>query len=187
MAAGGDRTHTNAFVYRSAERELNRGNKSGDKHKTLIKLSDYYDIQRRTLIADIIKADAADPIREITIEAEGLRQIDYGFRRVGGKRNNWWEKGIENYWDKIKKELPPALRYASYNQQDPIQIQHLIEAARRDMCTRRDSQGTDLQARHARHMSARPRQEPAQTRHVPSSHGRVAFVQGSDFSVHDHQ
>ena len=55
----------------------------------------------RSLIADIIKADAADPIRDITIEAAGLRQVDYGFRRVGGKRNNWWEKGIEKYWDKI--------------------------------------------------------------------------------------
>ena len=95
-------------------------------------------IQRRMLVADIINARPDNPIRAITIEGEGLKQMDYGFRRPGGKRNNWWEKGISQYWDVVKTSLPGALRYEAYNEERNLQIQHIKAAAARGIATRRE-------------------------------------------------
>ena len=102
MASGWLRTHTNQFEYHRVEKEINGGRRYGVGWRRIEQLSGCYELQRRTVIADIITADDHDSVREITLNPGNLTQIDYGIRRVGGKRNNWWEKGISGYWDVIK-------------------------------------------------------------------------------------
>ena len=139
MASGRLRTHTNQFVYRRTAEEINRGRSYGVRWKTIEKLSDFYELQRRTLIADIIIADDRDPVREITLDPGSLTQVDYGIRRVGGKRNNWWEKGISGYWDVIKKTLIPHFRYAAWDDTNFAHIQLMQEAAGQGIGTRREA------------------------------------------------
>ena len=142
MQHGMARTHTNSYVYAKAEQFLNQHRERGQTRKSIIKISEYYETQRRTLIADIICAESSDPIRQVTLQEGSLKQVDYGYRRVGGKRNNWWEKGVAGYWDAVKRELPPDLRYSSYNESCPIQEQHITAAAREGKGTRREKRNT---------------------------------------------
>lgn len=114
QTAGRQRTNTNMRVYGKAERELNTNLRAGKPHRKILKVSDYYDIQRRTLIVDIINRCPDDPVRSITLETEGLKQVGYGFSQVGGPRNNWWDKGIAEYWGLIKRTLPIEYRYISF-------------------------------------------------------------------------
>ena len=139
MMEGQLRTNTNDYVHRRAAYELNKNNLMGQKYKRLSKLSSYYELQRRTLIADVVKAEADNPIKEVVIEGDGLKQLDYGFRRWGGKRNNWWEKGIHYYWNVIKKDLQPHLRYAQYDEHNQEHRNCIGEAAQQGIGTRRQT------------------------------------------------
>ena len=99
------RTNTNEYVYYRANLELNANLRLTDKRKIMIRMGDFYRLQRRKLIAKSIVADNNDPIRESALDADSLKQTDYGFRRPGGKRNDWWEKGIEEVWYYIRPYL----------------------------------------------------------------------------------
>ena len=90
------------------------------------------------MIADIICAEVGDPVRDITIEPVGLEQVDYGFRRPGGQRNNWWKKGIEEYWRFVRQTLPQNMQYATYDQNNQEQVGYIYDAARCGIGTRQD-------------------------------------------------
>ncbi len=75
------RTNTNKYVYRKAEMEINRNREPGQSFKTIARISEFYETQRSTLIADTVNASPADPIRAITMEADG-----YGWFNSSGLR-----------------------------------------------------------------------------------------------------
>ena len=63
-------------IYEDAEKEMNAGNKG--THKTLIKLSDYYDAQRMKTLAQIIHLKDTDDSRiNITFDKESLQVNEY--------------------------------------------------------------------------------------------------------------
>ena len=139
QATGHGRTNTHAYVCLKAEFELNRNRAPSQKYKQLALLSQHYELQRRTLISDIAVAASDDPIREITLEPQGLTQVDYRIRRVGGMRNKWRDEGIHEYWDTIKKDLAPEFKYSSFNKHNAQQVAKIKHAAQHGWGTRRDN------------------------------------------------
>ena len=118
--------------------------------------------------------DNNDPIREIVLEGDGLQQLDYGFRRVGGKRNDWWQKGVQYHWNIIKTKLPPHLRYARFDEQNQEHQQHIERAAQQGLGTRREQ-------------PPRIQHVPPHVRQVPRQTAQVTFLRGPNLSVNDHR
>ena len=58
------------------------------KYNHIIKISDYYEMQRRRLIIEIITKDATDPITNICIDRDTLHLKSYDTKRVGRPRFN---------------------------------------------------------------------------------------------------
>ena len=118
------------------ETEMNRSTVAGTPRRRILKLSRFYDLQRRTLMVQLIRASPLDPIRAITLEEQCLVQIDYGIKRVGGPRNTWWEKGVTEYWDFVKLELAPELQYSTFNKDNVLHVNALVNAAAEGRGTR---------------------------------------------------
>ena len=161
---GLERTNTNEFVYSQAQEELKRGRREANPRQEICKISEFYEMQRRRLIASIIGGDDSDPIKCITLEPGNFKQIDYGFRRIGGKRNNWWEKGLESIWKVIQQVdgQDINIRYSNFNADNDLHVETLKKALK-------DGVGLGQARRNSRHPRSSDRGQPAATTSLATS------------------
>ena len=61
---------------------------------TVIPLSKYYLQMERKAIIAIINEEDEDPTKFATTN-ERLHLKEYGFKKWGGPRYNWWQKGLK--------------------------------------------------------------------------------------------
>ena len=92
-----DRTHTNDYVYREANR---RANPAGTKHKLCIRpLSDLYNQRRQRLLYTILRLPDSDPDRGLTINLSTSQSPTCLLpRRVGRPKQNWLQYTMPLLW-----------------------------------------------------------------------------------------
>ena len=131
-----DRANSNTVVFQKANDTINswreRQQLTGKylRKKEIIPISKYYETQRRKLIITLITSDEDDPIANICVNKETLTLKDYAKWRIGRPRNNWWKRGIEEYWSFLTQHHFPDKRGA------PIEVETLKDCAARDLGVR---------------------------------------------------
>ena len=129
-----NRANTNYIVFKRANDEVNawdvrrRGNGGFSEKKEIIPISEYYEQRRRKLIAEIVMSTDGDPIGDICVDRNTLRLKDYGTRRVGRPRNNWWNCGIKQYWEYLQQFHIMEIRGQQYDENNIRHVQHVKEA-----------------------------------------------------------
>ena len=96
--------------------------------KQLIPISEYYEIQRRKLIIEIINTTTDNPIRGVCAD-HNLQLIEHSGKRVGRPRHNWWTNAINKYWVHIRKYQCERLRRTEYDATSNEQINIIKQAA----------------------------------------------------------
>ena len=94
--------------------------------KQIIPISDYYEIQRRKLIIDIIQATNDNLIRRICADLN-LELVQYTGKRVGRPQNNRWIIGIVKFWEFLRRrQTYIAYRWTTFdsNSHDYIAVQY---------------------------------------------------------------
>ena len=92
---GVERTNTNKQILKTAN-EIIKG--ETEKAKEIIKISDYYEIQRRKWLIAVINNRGLDPTGLIVIEDDSLQLIEYGIKRCGRPKYNWYLHALDKYW-----------------------------------------------------------------------------------------
>ena len=127
--AGGERSHTNEYVFQEANRILTEhGNR-----KLIIRMSHFYEEQRRALIVETIRNRHCTASGEIMIEGDTLQLKSYSFKRVGRPRKNWYQLGIEKYWDYLRDTHYAEHKYDPLNMNNTTHISKLIFAAEQSL------------------------------------------------------
>ena len=129
-----NRTNTNRAVFLRANQIINNYDNrhiQDDRfrqRKQIIPISEFYEIQRRKLIISIINAPADNPVRQVCAD-DALRLIEYGVRRVGRPRHNWWIHGLQQYWKYATEHYAPALVHTTFNIDNQEHTHFLVQAA----------------------------------------------------------
>ena len=106
-----DRLNTNEHIMNTAETEINKHNNSGT-HKTITKLSEYYEQQRLKTTAQIIHHKNSEDERvNITFNKENLEINEYEKKRVGRPKHAWWTFSLQSIWTQAQ-EHDEALKYS---------------------------------------------------------------------------
>lgn len=93
-----DRDKNNTWIYEEINRIIIKERALKGKGKPVIQLSDFYDHQKKKLLAKMITADPGDPRRGITFEGQNLKTHEYGKKRVGQPRIDWVNTTIEQFY-----------------------------------------------------------------------------------------
>lgn len=122
-----ERENTNEKIYQDAENEMNIGN-TGER-KPLIKLSEYYDTQRRKTISQIIHhKETEDPRISITFNKDTLQINEYNTKRVGRPKFAWWIFALDDLWLSYQK-TSETHRYTPMNLDNPEHIEIIKQTA----------------------------------------------------------
>ena len=71
------------------------------KIKKVKLVGEIYSESRRELIAEVLRAEAGDPIAACK-RHDSLELVTYpGKMRKGHPRDNWWVEGLKEYWEHI--------------------------------------------------------------------------------------
>ena len=104
------------------------GNKR--KHKTLIKLSEYYDAQRMKTISQIIhKKDEEDTRVSITFNKDTLQITEYNTKRIGRPKFAWWIYALDDLWQKYKI-TNETHRYTPMDLDNPAHLEIIKQVAK---------------------------------------------------------
>ena len=76
-----------------------------------------------------VQTDQTDLIADICIDTTTLALKDYGTRRVGRPRYNWWEHGLQHYWDYLTKEPLHQYNGHAFSQTNRAHAELLKQAA----------------------------------------------------------
>ena len=122
-----NRDNTNKKVYEDAEHEMNIGNTG--KRKPLVKISEYYDIQRRKFISQLIhQKETDDPRINITFNKDTLQINEYNTKRIGRPKFAWWTFALDELWRTFQTSNETA-RYTPMNLGNLEHIEHIKQTA----------------------------------------------------------
>ena len=96
---GVEKTNTNKQILKTAN-DIVKGEAA--KAKEIIKIREYYEIQRRRWLIAVINNRGLDPTGLIVIEDDTLQLIEYGLKRVGRPKYNWYIQALNKYWEYLK-------------------------------------------------------------------------------------
>ena len=123
-----DRGNTNEKIYEETEEEMNRGNTG--RRKPLMKISEYYDSQRRKLVSQLIHhKETDDPRIEMTFNKDTLQINEYSTKRIGRPKFAWWTFALDELWLTCQKANNEN-RYTTMNLGNPEHIEHLKQTAK---------------------------------------------------------
>ena len=144
-----NRTNSNEHVFRVANETVNgwderrrEGGKGFKPSKQIMRISDYYELQRRKLITTILQSPQEDPITNKCVDKSTLSLKGYATRRVGRPRFNWWVQGLQKYWENLTREYLPHYRAQEFSQECREHLV-LIELAARNGWGLQKIQGED--------------------------------------------
>ena len=109
MQMGVSPTWDNPRVYALINAKINswearsKGRGYFKKTKTILPLSDYYFQVKRKAIIQLLNQEDGEPTKRVTID-DNLKLKEYNFKKQGGVKHNWWEKGLKEYWEFLKIE-----------------------------------------------------------------------------------
>ena len=92
-------------------------------------MSEYYEQQRQKLIAQIINEAEGEPMANITMDPATLKLNETTKKRQGRPRNNWYQTGLENYWNSIKTKHDTQFRYEQLDLDNPRIVAAIKQAA----------------------------------------------------------
>ena len=167
-----DRSYSNKRVWEEAAAEIGDGGTKG-----LQRLSEYHEHSRIRLLCKLITNRHVEAGAAATFDAETLRPHDYGKRRVGRPRLNWYQCTMESLWE-LAKRSSESIRYAgAIDLGNAAHVQHLLrQAAEVHNKAELPSQGANNLFDTA---TASPGQLPRNRAEAPVAlHAR--FVQGGD-------
>lgn len=114
-----DRTKTNAFLLKEANRRLNIGN-TRHPWKTISAFSDQWQKRREKLLRHVVRTLTIDPMRRCTFEEGTVVPILPPKNRVGRPKKIWASEGLALLWEKYRNKKPPHFP----EKYDPMSLDH---------------------------------------------------------------
>ena len=102
----------------------------GKKDKEIITMSEYYEKQRRKLLAELVNNRDTDILSNITIVDDTLKLKEHNKKRVGRPKFNWYLNALEQYWNFIKAEHQTQYRFDMLDISNQEHTKVIIEAAK---------------------------------------------------------
>ena len=119
------KTNTNAKVLEEANAIIN----SEGSRKTITLISEYYEQQKLKLLIETLQKRDSDIIGQMVINENNLHLIEYGKKRSGRPKYNWYLNAISKYWQLIETQYKTEYRYTPLNLNDISQENTIIQAA----------------------------------------------------------
>ena len=101
-----NRSYSNSHVLTLINNKL-----KAEKQKPVTMLTDYHRNARINLLVKLIAERDKDPGTSVTFNPD-LSPMDWGKKRVGQPRKNWYKITIEDLWTEVKKNID-TVKYAS--------------------------------------------------------------------------
>ena len=119
-----DRRFDNNYVYAEAKRAVDE-----QQAKMIKPISEYLSERRKWLLAKLITLRDTDPVAKITFDPTTLQPPDYGKRRVGQPRLNWYKVTLQDFWQEVKDTFEQSRHQGQLDLNNPVHIQGILELA----------------------------------------------------------
>ena len=83
--------------------------------KSIQNLCDVYMHRKVLLLQEIVRANHSNPLRQVTLENNSVKPIDFAPKCVGGPKKRWATEALITYWDRIRHLLPADMHTASFD------------------------------------------------------------------------
>ena len=81
-----NRANTNKKVYEAATQAAYP---RVEDHRQVKPFSEYHKQKKANLLGHILRADAEDPLRQVSFQPGTAYRVEYGKKRIGKPRQNW--------------------------------------------------------------------------------------------------
>ena len=80
-------------------------------------------------MAKLISLETGDPRKEITFQHETLKPHNYGKKRVGQPRKNWFKVTMADFWEEAKNTFARIRSEGHCNLDNPLHVEHIQKLA----------------------------------------------------------